>query len=98
MDENSTYTAFGGARLIASGELATMLPELKRWSDRAGGEVPLVFNDTTGRQVDFDLRGSITEVVSRAVPPRGPGRPKLGVTAREVSLLPRHWEWLEQQP
>ena len=28
----------------------------------------------------------------------GPGRPKLGVVAREVSLLPRHWEWLEQQP
>ena len=27
----------------------------------------------------------------------GPGRPKLGVTSREVSLLPRHWEWLEDQ-
>ena len=30
--------------------------------------------------------------------PRGPGRPKLGVVAREVTLLPRHWEWLAQQP
>ena len=29
--------------------------------------------------------------------PRGPGRPKLGVVAREVTLLPRHWEWLAQQ-
>ncbi|MFY0534142.1 DUF2239 family protein [Nannocystis pusilla] len=28
----------------------------------------------------------------------GPGRPKLGVVSREVSLLPRHWEWLERQP
>lgn len=30
--------------------------------------------------------------------PRGPGRPKLGVVAREVTLLPRHWEWLNRQP
>jgi len=29
---------------------------------------------------------------------RGPGRPKLGVVAREVTLLPRHWEWLSAQP
>lgn len=30
--------------------------------------------------------------------PRGPGRPKLGVIGREVTLLPRHWDWLNQQP
>lgn len=30
--------------------------------------------------------------------PRGRGRPKLGVVAREVTLLPRHWEWLSTQP
>ncbi len=29
---------------------------------------------------------------------RGPGRPKLGVVSREVTLLPRHWEWLGSQP
>ncbi|MCX5513237.1 DUF2239 domain-containing protein [Kaistia algarum] len=29
---------------------------------------------------------------------RGRGRPKLGVVAREVTLLPRHWEWLGRQP
>ncbi|AEK62225.1 DUF2239 family protein [Collimonas fungivorans] len=28
---------------------------------------------------------------------RGPGRPKLGVVGREVTLLPRHWDWLNQQ-
>jgi uncharacterized protein len=32
------------------------------------------------------------------VAPRGPGRPKLGVVAREVTLLPRHWDWLNGQP
>ena len=30
--------------------------------------------------------------------PAGPGRPKLGVVSREVSLLPRHWDWLGTQP
>src|SRR5260370_21594693 len=29
---------------------------------------------------------------------RRPGRPKLGVVAREVTLLPRHWDWLASQP
>ncbi|MDE2416918.1 MAG: DUF2239 family protein [Burkholderiales bacterium] len=29
--------------------------------------------------------------------PRGRGRPKLGVVAREVTLLPRHWDWLAAQ-
>jgi hypothetical protein len=29
---------------------------------------------------------------------RKPGRPKLGVVAREVTLLPRHWDWLATQP
>ncbi len=32
------------------------------------------------------------------VVPAGPGRPRLGVVAREVTLLPRHWEWLGSQP
>ncbi len=30
--------------------------------------------------------------------PAGPGRPRLGVVAREVTLLPRHWQWLSSQP
>ncbi len=29
---------------------------------------------------------------------RSPGRPKLGVVGREVTLLPRHWAWLNAQP
>jgi len=34
----------------------------------------------------------------KAAESRGPGRPKLGVVAREVTLLPRHWDWLSSQP
>ncbi|MDI1295547.1 MAG: DUF2239 family protein, partial [bacterium] len=51
-----------------------------------------LFDDATGRQVDLDLRGEAAE------PLRGRGRPKLGVQPREVTLLPRHWDWLATQP
>jgi steroid delta-isomerase-like uncharacterized protein len=59
----------------------------------------LVFDVESGKQVDFDLRGSLGDLLEREakVTSRGPGRPKLGVTGREVTLFPRHWEWLEQQ-
>jgi hypothetical protein len=64
----------------------------------------LIFDDSTSELVEVDLRGSAEEVLGRLAGPseheqtRGPGRPKLGVVAREVTLLPRHWEWLSQQP
>jgi hypothetical protein len=35
---------------------------------------------------------------ARVSEPRGRGRPKLGVVSREITLLPRHWEWLTAQP
>ena len=38
------------------------------------------------------------DVNMKGIIPRGPGRPKLGVVPREVTLLPRHWEWLNCQP
>lgn len=82
--------------------------------DGSGSEPTLIFDDETGGPVEFDLRGALNEVLARvpelaapavvatdAVPTdprRKPGRPKLGVVAREVTLLPRHWEWLASQP
>ena len=57
--------------------------------------------DQTGRIVDIDpakLPGTTVTYDARNPESRGPGRPKLGVTAREVTLLPRHWEWLAAQP
>ena len=101
MNENLTYTAFAGETLIASGPLEEMLPKLKAWSDKAGAPLILIFEDQTGQQVDFNLRGTLEQVLARALPSAsrtGPGRPKLGVVSREVSLLPRHWAWLEEQP
>ncbi len=99
--ETVTYTAFLGPTLLKSGTLPQILPTLKSTFDHDPGSPMLIFDDQTGQQVDFDLRGPLAEVLKRAMPEKartGPGRPKLGVVPREVSLLPRHWEWLEQQP
>lgn len=92
-----THTAFDGPRLLATGTLADVALAVK-----AAGGGGLVFEDATGRLVDLDLRGSDAEILARLQPPaqtesRGRGRPKLGVTAREVTLLPRHWDWLAAQ-
>jgi hypothetical protein len=101
METNNHYTAFIGESLIASGTLDEVLPKLKTVFDRKRSTMFLIFHDETGKQVDFDLRGSIAEVKGRVTPapPRtGPGRPKLGVISREITLMPRQWDWLEMQP
>ncbi len=103
MENTQSFTAFAGDRLIASGELKTTLLATKRRLDKGDNAPILIFDDSTGKQVDFDFRGTPEEVLARLsshplFAPAGPGRPKLGVTCREISLLPRHWEWLEKQP
>lgn len=94
------YTAFAGTRRIAAGTRDSILSVLKQYTDSHDDRV-LIFEDLSGKQVDFDFSGSLDDVLergrARTVRVR-PGRPKLGVVGREVSLLPRHWEWLEDQP
>lgn len=89
-----TYTAFIGPILLASGSQNDILAAVKPQFNRDPGAPILVFDDQTGKQVDFDLRETPPAAPARP----GPGRPKLGVVPREISLLPRHWEWLERQP
>jgi hypothetical protein len=102
MGDVPTYTAFAGFERIMRGTLQETLRKTKKKLDTDPELRVLIFEDATGRQVDFDFRGSIEQVVARAQPKQaersGPGRPKLGVVSREVSLLPRHWEWLERHP
>jgi hypothetical protein len=100
MESETTYAAFAGVRRVAAGPLRAVLTVLQQRFEQDPTELVLVFEAETGRQVDFDLRGSLEDVLERqaAVPARGPGRPKLGVTSREVSLLPRHWSWLQEHP
>lgn len=99
--ETRTCTAFAGDERIATGELAIVLRAARRRLDAGEARTVLIFDDQTGEQLDFDMRGTEDDVVARAIPPRrqaGPGRPRLGVVSREVALLPRHWEWLSRQP
>ncbi len=95
------YVLFDGDRRIAAGsKLEAAVAAQARLRDAP--EASLLIFDPEGRQVDFDLRGEPADLASRLgegeAAPRGRGRPKLGVTAREVTLLPRHWEWLAAQP
>ncbi|MFP5515404.1 MAG: DUF2239 family protein [Alphaproteobacteria bacterium] len=93
-------TAFRGERRLAAGDALSVARALRAALDaEPDGPPVLVFDDATGKVVDLDLQGSDAEVAWRlSPPPRGPGRPKLGVVAREVTLLPRHWDWLNAQP
>jgi hypothetical protein len=98
-DFTHPYTAFVGTRRLTSGPLAQVAVAVRH----AGCDTPvLVFSDRTGKAFDLDTRGSDAEIADRysppPEPPRGRGRPRLGVVAREVTLLPRHWEWLGEQP
>lgn len=99
----SAATAFLDGACIATGSLAEVAVIL--W--HRGAEGVIVLDDATGRTLDLDLRGTEAEVRLRhagpdetppaAVAAARPGRPRLGVTAREVTLLPRHWDWLATQ-
>lgn len=96
-----TFAAFAGEKLIAAGDLEGVLTKVKHKLDKGALEQLLIFDEQTGRQVDFDFRGTLAEVLERELPqpvPQGPGRPRLGVVSREISLLPAHWAWLEEQP
>ena len=96
-----SFTAFVDARRLAHGGLADVLVAAQSWLETGKPGQLLVFSDATGRHRDYDFRGSPREVLERASPAgerRRPGRPKLGIVSREVSLLPAHWAWLEQQP
>src|SRR6202167_3966573 len=101
----TTCTAFIGNNRYASGPVAEVA--LALWSVPEG-IMALVFDDATGQAIDIDTRGPPAKVVVRLEPqvaiaepelePRGRGRPRLGVIAKEVTLLPRHWDWLNVQP
>jgi uncharacterized protein len=80
-----TYYAFSGFDQIASGTLA------EAYAACLESPAALIFEGETGRIVDIDPRFPPTQEAPK------PGRPKLGVVPREVTLLPRHWDWLATQ-
>jgi hypothetical protein len=112
--ERIRCTAFSGTTRIASGPVAEVALKAKAIIDADETAPILIFDDATSELVEVDFRGLPEDVLRRLGPApsrqgyaggpaagdarRGPGRPKLGVVAREVTLLPRHWDWLSRQP
>jgi hypothetical protein len=103
------YIAFAGSQQIAAGTLrAVVRAAFTRGVDAV--EPVRIFSEKDGNEVHVDLRDTPGDLVARlhlqsaddascepAEGSRGPGRPKLGVVAKEVTLLPRHWAWLAAQ-
>ena len=80
------YAVFLGTKLLGEGTLAMA------FAHAIANPGALIFDSESGKVVDIDpTKPPVLEA-------KGPGRPKLGVTAREVTLLPRHWDWLGAQP
>jgi len=113
LDPTRSVVAFAGVRRIAAGPLRDVAARVKAFVDSGDPTAVLVFDAVTSEPVELDLRGSVEDVLGRLAATsgpaaagstdvegparRGPGRPKLGVEAHEVTLLPRHWEWLLTQ-
>lgn len=84
-------TVFHKDDVLARGTREEVVPKMRALQPLERTSDLLAFDDETGRQIDLDLRPEAD------APPRPRGRPALGVEAKEVTLLPRHWEWLSTQ-
>jgi uncharacterized protein len=103
----NTYVAFHDGRRLATGSLREIALSLALLPIEVRGAA-LIFDAATSEPADIDFDGTLAEIVERTerreqvaleTPERrGRGRPRLGVVAREVTLLPRHWDWLAEQP
>lgn len=112
-DLPDTHLAFAGDELIARGALTEVALAVRKVTDAGECRPIIVFDAISSQTIDLDLRGTPQDIVARLtgepVPTQGeptdgtegraagPGRPRLGVVSREVSLLPRHWDWLKTQ-
>ncbi|MBT6276058.1 MAG: DUF2239 family protein [Chromatiales bacterium] len=85
---------------------------LRCWQARNdnGASRVAIYDDQTGQPIDVDYSGAKSDFIAHLAnhpllrseeaerrQPRGRGRPRLGVVSREISLLPRHWTWLQTQ-
>ncbi len=84
-------TVFLKSELLARGTREEVAPRMRELQPLERTSDLLAFDGETGRQIDIDLRPEADPA------PRARGRPSLGGEAKEVTLLPRHWEWLATQ-
>src|SRR5688572_14738629 len=103
-EDSKSYVAFAGTSRIAAGSLRDVVLAAHRTPPDKSRPLR-IFDDSTGEVVQVDLNGSAEEVLAHlpasdqdadlggdtASTARGPGRPRLGVVSKEVTLLPRHW-------
>lgn len=93
--------AFAGSTRVATGSPVDVLGVLRALTKEGLDQPPLIFDVNTGRRVEIDLRLSDAELSAQFVDgstgAASRGRPKLGVVPREVTLLPRQWDWLGTQ-
>ena len=112
-DAPPTFIAFDGKTCIARGPLPDVALRIQAAQAANPHAQVLVLDASSSELIDFDHRGTPAEMLDKlagahpglmgdgpaaTAPKAGPGRPRLGVVAREVTLLPRHWDWLGSQP
>ncbi len=103
---NCNCTVFSGTKIIATGQLKEIISKVKDYLKRNNIEPLLIFDDMTSEQLEINFSESNEAILKSFKKDRNEitkkssnvGRPKLGVVSREISLLPRHWEWLSKQP
>jgi hypothetical protein len=109
MSKEPAAIAFQGGVSIATGDLTCVTLAARKAAKRHPHASIFIFDALTSEPIEIDLRDTGAPRLSRPAAagpgapsagetPRGPGRPKLGVVAHEVTLLPRHWDWLASQP
>jgi hypothetical protein len=97
---SGTVSAFLEEALIAQGSREAVTRRIEERYPASDFSRIRVFDDASGRVTDLDYWDAAREAAAKAeapAAPRGRGRPKLGVVAREITLLPRQWEWLATQ-
>ena len=111
---NADCIAFDTHTCIARGSLIEVAEVVKNYMGEDIFKPVQILSIPASEPVEIDFRGSLDEVMARLKrrsvsrpepaegearkPPKKAGRPKLGVVSKEVTLLPRHWEWLKKQP
>lgn len=93
------YLAIYEQKFIARGDLNEIIHQVKLIDQNIE---PIVIEADNCKRIELNWHGDAQSVIdnlpgSVAQPGRKRGRPKLGVISKEVTLLPRHWEWLAMQ-
>lgn len=99
MMSETAFTAFLGSSVLATGPIEVVAAAARAAISAHPDGTVLIFADATGKVIDLPVEADTSRGArGTGTEPRSRGRPKLGVVAREVTLLPQHWEWLAAQP